>query len=912
MAHLVVNVAWSSTNWTGPATAEDLEGAGFRYVQEHGEMHEELNFAMDQLVSEGRKHAHAAINGQPNWFQPGGLVFFHSKAPNGGGFRIVGCFGGAELNYDGWDIGGHLVSNIRAPLELCVPFPPEAHVVRDTSRHLDGAQRVAQGNMNYISGPTARLILLDARKAFESAGLDPTPLDRLLARLSPDDERHPAWVLGPWSGVTESWLRDRFDDVVRLGGSTAWWSWGLATSHPALRGGLMRDGYRVGITKNKRVVGFYDVAPGDTVDQGSIGTPGEQVPCPWPQLAGDHGDLPDQPDEANTRRLWFRITRAGIVSPPLKVKDFRSATGKGEVRMTQRGFRYAYPPKEDRTVPFSYDPTFEAACARLFGTLRQHWGPDTLRAKLVGPGTEAGHRIAAYEQFTTALRARPIDLETLRSLPTKLWPAGARSERIGIPGFLDHREAEAAILDLIEEREDVEAWAAAIDHFIERLPSLGYLDGDKAPGPASRALTASILLSAAWPDLFVDLRRSHYEALVDFLGLDEDLPNSWGALLVWAGGFARHLVRCPSWFDALGTRALSAVAGVARQQLHKEVPVDAAAAEVQSRIASLRTILDQKGQLILYGPPGTGKTWLARQLPELEGTTQLMTFHPSTAYEEFVEGIRPVLDGGGGEVRYHCRDGAFLQLCKRADEDPERPYTLIIDEINRGNIAAVLGELITLLERDKRAWITEGQRSERFEMGQHPVTVTLPYSGQRFSVPPNVRVVGTMNTADRSISLLDVALRRRFRFVEVRPDPRLIDRPDVVDGTFPADDGVQTQLSRVAAVLQALNTAITARRGRDFCLGHSYLLPLRKAPNQRDLLDSFRDVWQGELQPLLAEYFYEDWQTLSELLGDGLLETVPGPDGEEVYLGFAVLEGDSILRRLEEALGLKPAEPGAS
>lgn len=213
---------------------------------------------------------------------------------------------------------------------------------------------------------------------------------------------------------------------------------------------------------------------------------------------------------------------------------------------------------------------------------------------------------------------------------------------------------------------------------------------------------------------------------------------------------------------------------------------------------------------------------------------EFVTFHQSFAYEEFVEGLKPDPDAQG-QMSYTVADGVFKRICKRAQADPQHQYLLIIDEINRANIAKVFGELITLIEDDKRL----GQPNE--------LTVTLPYSKETFGVPANLFILGTMNTADRSIALLDLALRRRFTFVELMPEPDLL----------PTVAGVP-----LGGVLRRLNARIVALLDRDHQIGHSYFVNL----DHTDVA-GLRFVWYNRVIPLLQEYFYNDAERLRAVLG---------------------------------------------
>jgi 5-methylcytosine-specific restriction enzyme B len=231
---------------------------------------------------------------------------------------------------------------------------------------------------------------------------------------------------------------------------------------------------------------------------------------------------------------------------------------------------------------------------------------------------------------------------------------------------------------------------------------------------------------------------------------------------------------------------------------------------------------------------------------------EFVTFHQSYGYEEFIEGLRPVTEDG--IIRYDVVPGTFLRLCRKAQLDPANQYAIFIDEINRGNISKIFGELITLVEADKR--VRYGSDGKRLE-GDSGIEVTLPYSGTAFGVPSNVHIIGTMNTADRSIALLDMALRRRFEFEEIDSDPDLIKGTDG-RGWIDSDDGEPIQLPDL---LRAINKRVAYYLGRDLMIGHAYFTKIRT-------IQDLHTVFSKKIIPLLQEYFYADWGKIQLILGD--------------------------------------------
>jgi MoxR-like ATPase len=264
----------------------------------------------------------------------------------------------------------------------------------------------------------------------------------------------------------------------------------------------------------------------------------------------------------------------------------------------------------------------------------------------------------------------------------------------------------------------------------------------------------------------------------------------------------------------------------------------------QQELEELLTLFRAKKNLVLQGAPGVGKTFIARRLAYLlmgrrdDARTRMVQFHQSYSYEDFIQGYRPSETGG-----FIRRDGAFFDFAKLAESDPDRPYVFIIDEINRGNLSKILGELMMLIEQDKRG--AEYALSLAYGRPDEPL----------FSVPPNLFLLGVMNTADRSLALVDYALRRRFGFYKLEPQ--------FESATFRAvlkARGVDSNLiATIADRMAALNNEIATdkvRLGPGYQIGHSFFVPTEAT----HLFDTawYRRVICSEIAPLLEEYWFDD------------------------------------------------------
>ena len=249
----------------------------------------------------------------------------------------------------------------------------------------------------------------------------------------------------------------------------------------------------------------------------------------------------------------------------------------------------------------------------------------------------------------------------------------------------------------------------------------------------------------------------------------------------------------------------------------------------------LVNIIENKKNIIIQGAPGVGKTFMAKRLAySMMGVkdvsrVMMVQFHQSYSYEDFVMGFRPSKDG------FELKNGSFYEFCKKAEEDSENKYFFIIDEINRGNLSKIFGELFMLIENDKR-----GENNK----------IRLLYADELFFIPENIYIIGLMNTADRSLAMLDYALRRRFAFFDLKPgfdsDGFNEYQQELSDDAFDNLIGIMKELNRDIKEDESL--------GEGFRIGHSYLCNL-KSENVDEKLNY---IIEYELIPLLKEYWFDE------------------------------------------------------
>ena len=254
--------------------------------------------------------------------------------------------------------------------------------------------------------------------------------------------------------------------------------------------------------------------------------------------------------------------------------------------------------------------------------------------------------------------------------------------------------------------------------------------------------------------------------------------------------------------------------------------------------------VENNKQLIFSGPPGTGKTWVAKAIAKHitnEDCVEIVQFHPSYGYEEFMVGLRP--EGKEGGIEFKPRKGVVVELAEKAQNNPDKTYILIIDEMNRGNLPKIFGELMFLFEyRDQ-------EMSLQYE---------LDSNNTKFKLPENLYFIGTMNTADRSIATIDAALRRRFDIFEFPPSDEILQK-------FYEKPENSLEYKNLINSMNELNEKLENLLGtKNQLIGHTFFMKEKLDKNE------LRHIWERKIEPQLEEYFYDDEQKLANFQFDTL------------------------------------------
>jgi Cdc6-like AAA superfamily ATPase len=701
-------------------------------------------------------------------------------------------------------------------------------------------------------------------------------------------------LVGTWKNVLKE-----FDDVVRIistkGGWASWWSFPIDDGAQ----NLLETPFYVYLN-----VGSGALSCRMKVDEYQTQSGNQGIPSPWQELTNEEWRNKTREGDSSSQifKTWFRVTAIEKIKPPLKLEDMELAfpfSDKGNV-LNQTRFGYVY---ETDEASKGTQPTYwwvnqgsswkaESEGNYIFAPLTDGRGGQLGHWKSVGD-VKPGDIILHYASGLFAIS------QVQKSAVEQVRPGVAEKGKMG-----RYVETEYTLLDPLVPLEKIpqqirikESGPFNVNggvkqgylfklspHFVAKIKHLlpsgvgpypeRIMEEDTSYTGSYQALNLPLNLILYGPPgtgKTHRLKSEYFDLFTSYqqFKTKEDIADEMAAEFRWWELVAMALYE-------MGEAKVSAImthpiiqAKIRRSQgkntpntiwniLQERTKPDCENVNTTSRLEPKifwkndgavwsvdkemieEGLIHLKSSLDIYRRNFSQQVDIKRYI--------FTTFHQSYSYEEFVEGIKPCLVQEGSdtsmEVNYQIKYGVFKEIVSRASEDPDHPYAIFIDEISRGNVASIFGELITLIEDDKR------------KDADNELRATLPYSREEFVVPRNLHIIGTMNTADRSVVALDNALRRRFSFIEMMPEIDKIAQP--------ANFGVDLKL-----LLQTINARIERLLDRDHVIGHSYFMPIALAENP---LRALQHVFANKVLPLLQEYFYGDPAKIGMVLGESFVK----------------------------------------